>query len=160
MLNLLRKRNTTITLFAPMSGEILKLEDVPDPVFAGKMIGDGIAINPVDGEVWAPCDGRIVQVFPTKHAIGIRTKEGIDILLHIGIDTVTLRGEGFKAFISEGSTVKKGDKLLEVDLDFIKENGKSIITPVIITNMNKVRAISLSSGKVAGKEDVLMELRC
>ena len=142
-----------------MSGEIVKLEDVPDPVFAGKMIGDGLAIDPVDGEVFAPCAGKVVQVFPTKHALGIHTKEGVDVLIHIGIDTVGLKGQGFKAFISEGDDVRMGDKLLEVDLEYIKENAKSTITPVLITNMDKVQDISFGEGRVASKKDVLMELR-
>ncbi len=157
MLGFLKKR--TLTLYAPMAGEILRLEDVPDPVFAQKMVGDGLAIYPADGEVYAPCAGKIVQLFPTKHAVGIRSNGGIDILIHVGIDTVGLKGEGFKAFVAEGDTVNAGDKLLAVDLEFLKAKARSIITPVLVTNMDKVRDISLSAGKVAGKQDVLMKVQ-
>lgn len=159
MLRLLKKEVSNVTLYAPMSGTIIELENVPDPVFAGKMIGDGVAIHPVDGEVVAPCDGKIVQVFPTKHAVGIHTKEGIDVLIHLGIDTVTLRGAGFKALVSEGNYVTIGDKLIEADLDYINKNAKSTITPVIITNMHKVKNLSFGRGKVVNAKDILMTLK-
>jgi PTS system glucose-specific IIA component len=158
MLNLFKKENTSLTLKAPLSGEILEIEKVPDPVFAGKMIGDGLAINPVEGVVVSPCDGKIIQVFPTKHALGILTKEGIEILIHIGIDTVTLKGEGFKAYVSEGDIVKKGDKLLEIDLDYINKNHKSTITPILITNMDKVKEIKFNKGNVKKGKDMIMEI--
>ncbi|SDX39604.1 PTS system D-glucose-specific IIA component, Glc family /PTS system D-glucose-specific IIB component, Glc family /PTS system D-glucose-specific IIC component, Glc family [Marininema mesophilum] len=122
---------------APMNGKILSISDVPDEVFAGKMMGDGFAIEPTDGTVVSPVDGKIVNVFPTKHAIGIQADNGMEILLHVGIDTVQLDGEGFELFVKQDDHVTKGQKLLTVDLDIIKNKAKSIITPVVVTNMTE-----------------------
>lgn len=157
MFNLFKKESN-VKLLAPMTGEIIRLEDVPDEVFASKMIGDGLAIEPKDNEVLSPCDGKIVQIFPTKHAIGIETKEGIEILIHIGIDTVSLNGKGFKSFVSQGDRVLCGDKLLEIDLDYISKNAKSIITPILITNMDKVKELSKSKGNVRKGKDMILEI--
>lgn len=152
------KKTKIVKLYAPMSGEIVNLGDVPDPVFAGKMVGDGVAIKPTDGEVLSPCDGKIVQLFPTRHALGIETKEGLEILIHVGLETVSLNGAGFKSFVSEGDTVSTGDKLLEVDLEFIEKNAKSIITPILITNMDKVKEINVSNGVVKKNKDKILEI--
>lgn len=157
MFNLFKKESN-VKLLAPMTGEIIRLEDVPDEVFASKMIGNGLAIEPKDNEVLSPCDGKIVQIFPTKHAIGIETKEGIEILIHIGIDTVSLNGKGFKSFVSQGDRVLCGDKLLEIDLDYISKNAKSIITPILITNMDKVKELSKSKGNVRKGKDMILEI--
>ena len=102
-------------IIAPLTGRIVKLEEVPDKVFAEKIMGDGFAIEPKDNIVVAPVDGEIAILFPTKHAIGMVTAEGLELLIHVGIDTVKLNGEGFKAFVKQGDKVKAGDKLLEVD---------------------------------------------
>lgn len=158
MLNLFKKE-INIKLLAPMTGEIIELENVPDEVFASKMIGEGLAINPSDNEILSPCDGKIVQLFPTKHAIGIETKEGLEILIHIGIDTVVLNGNGFKSFVSQGDRVFAGDKLLEIDLDYISKNAKSTITPILITNMDKVKELSISKGNVKKNKDTIMEIK-
>ncbi|MBC8589046.1 PTS sugar transporter subunit IIA [Paratissierella segnis] len=158
MLNLFKKE-INVKLLAPMTGEIIELEDVPDEVFASKMIGDGLAIKPSDNEILSPCDGKIVQIFPTKHAIGIETNEGLEILIHIGIDTVVLNGNGFKSFVSQGDRVYCGDKLLEVDLDYINKNAKSTITPILITNMDKVKEFSKINGDVKKNKDVIMEIK-
>jgi PTS system D-glucosamine-specific IIC component len=119
----------------PIEGEIIPITEVPDQVFSGKMMGDGFAIKPSEGTVVSPVDGEIVNVFPTKHAIGILANNGREILIHIGIDTVKLNGEGFEVFVSQGDKVTKGQKLVNVDLKFVKENAPSIITPVIFTNL-------------------------
>jgi len=123
-----------VVIKAPLTGEIHPLSDVPDPVFAEKMMGDGFAITPSEGVVVSPFDGEIVQVFHTKHAIGIRSKEGVEILIHVGLETVKLNGEGFDAHVTEGQNVNAGDHLLTFNIDYIKENAKSTITPVIFTN--------------------------
>lgn len=123
-----------VVIKAPLTGEIHPLSEVPDPVFAEKMMGDGFAITPSEGVVVAPFDGEIVQVFHTKHAIGIRSNEGVEILIHVGLETVKLNGEGFDAHITEGQKVNAGDHLLTFNIDYIKENAKSTITPVIFTN--------------------------
>lgn len=137
-----KKEKEKVSLYAPMDGCIKDLADVPDAVFSGKMLGDGFAVDPVAGQVVSPCEGTIRQIFPTKHAIGIETPEGLEILIHVGIDTVELKGEGFTAHVEAGSQVKVGDLLLEVDLDAVKAAGKSLITPIVITNMDKVESLT------------------
>lgn len=149
-------KKETISILAPMTGEAIKVDEVPDQVFAQKMIGDGVAITPTSGEVLAPCDGKIIQTFPTNHVLGIQTDEGIEILIHIGLDTVELAGRGFKSFVKVGDNIKVGDKLLEVDLDFIRKNGKQIITPVIITNVDIVECMEVKLGQVIKGEDEIM----
>ncbi|WP_117017615.1 PTS sugar transporter subunit IIA [Aeribacillus pallidus] len=121
-------------IFLPMYGEVISLSEVPDPVFAQKMMGDGIAVIPKDGKVVSPVKGQIIQVFPTKHAIGIRTKHGLEVLIHVGLDTVELNGEGYEVTVSEGQKVKIGDPIMNVDIEFIEKNNKEIVTPIIITN--------------------------
>ncbi|SFS62920.1 glucose-specific PTS transporter subunit IIBC [Marininema halotolerans] len=128
---------------APMSGKILPLSEVPDEVFSSKMMGDGFAIEPSDGIVVSPVDGKIVNIFPTKHAIGIRAENGMEILLHIGIDTVQLKGEGFELYVDQDDIVTKGQNLLAVDLTIIRKKAKSIVTPVVITNMSEGEKLTL-----------------
>lgn len=135
--NLFKKKASkelTEVLFAPLSGEVVKIENVPDPVFSAKMMGDGIAIIPTEGKVVAPIDGEIVQVFHTKHAIGLRSINGLEILIHIGLETVNLKGEGYEIHIEEGQKVTKGDLLVTFDIEFLKSKDKPIITPIVITN--------------------------
>ena len=120
---------------APLKGEIKAITEVPDQVFAGKMMGDGFAIVPSEGTVLSPVNGKITNMFPTKHAIGILSDNGREILIHVGIDTVNLKGQGFETLVSENDTVKKGQPLLKVDLDYIKEHPTSTITPIVFTNL-------------------------
>ncbi len=141
-----------IILYAPNSGTIDKLENVEDEVFAQKMMGDGAAIDPKDSIFTSPCDGRIVSVFPTKHAVGIETKDGLELMLHVGLDTVELKGKGFKSFVKDNDTVKKGDRLLKVNLKKVQKEGKPLITPLVITNMDLVEDISFKEGKIAAGE--------
>lgn len=152
------KKKKKISIVAPMTGEIFEIDKVPDEVFAGKMVGDGLAIKPSEGIVVAPCSGKIIQVFPTNHAMGILTPEGVEILIHIGLDTVNLKGNGFKSFVQAGDDVNKGDKLLEVDLEYVIENAKSIISPVIVTNMEKVLSLSIEKGIVQKGIDNIMDI--
>ncbi|MFS0781527.1 PTS glucose transporter subunit IIA [Bacillus sp. 1P06AnD] len=128
-------------LAAPATGKLIPLEEVPDPVFSEKMMGDGIAVEPSEGVIVAPIDAEVLQVFPTKHAVGLKTSNNTEILIHIGLETVALKGEGFEAHVKEGDKVKKGDKLISFDLDIIREKAKSIVTPVIITNTDAVGSI-------------------
>lgn len=128
---------------APMDGKMIPIGDVPDPVFSQKLVGDGFAIEPSNGIVTAPVSGELVQLFPTKHAFGIKTAEGLEVLVHVGIDTVQLKGEGFASFATVGDQVKQGQIILEVDLEVLKNAGKSIITPVIITNMTDIKSIEI-----------------
>ncbi|MGG3467196.1 PTS glucose transporter subunit IIA [Neobacillus pocheonensis] len=122
----------------PIEGEIIPITEVPDQVFSQKMMGDGFGIVPSKGTVVSPVDGEIMNVFPTKHAIGIKSKQGHEILIHIGLDTVNLKGEGFKVLVKEGQQVTKGQEILNFDLEFIKKSVPSAVTPVIFTNLSKL----------------------
>lgn len=148
------------TLFNPVDGEIVELEKVPDDVFSDKMLGDGFAVIPKGNKIYSPIDGKIKVLFPTKHAVAIVTDDGLEVLVHVGIDTVKLNGEGFIAHIKKEDKVKKGDLLLTFDSKVIKEKAKSIITPVIITNMNSVESISIDLGKKKhGKSTAVINIK-
>jgi glucose PTS system EIICBA or EIICB component len=142
---------------SPIKGEIKSITDVPDAVFSGKMMGDGFAIVPTDGTIVSPVDGKIVNFFPTKHALGILADNGREILIHVGIDTVNLKGEGFEALAKENDQIKKGQPLLKVDLDAIKDKVPSIITPVVFTNLAEGEQVVLNKqGNVdAGEENIV-----
>ena len=135
-------------LLSPADGEIVTLEEVPDPTFSEKLLGDGFAVIPSGDNIYAPADGEITVLFPTKHAFAITTAQGLELLIHIGIDTVALNGEGFTAHVKQGDKVKKGDLILNLDSKFIKSKGKNMITPVIVTNMDIVDNIDIKKGKV------------
>ena len=122
-------------LFAPGHGHIIPLSEVPDKVFSEKMMGDGVGFIPEKGEIVAPFDGTVKTVFPTKHAIGLESDSGVEVLIHIGIDTVKLNGKGFESLVHADETVTQGQPLMKIDLAYLKENAPSIITPVIITNL-------------------------
>lgn len=143
-------------LLAPFNGEVIKLEQVDDPVFSGKMMGDGFAIIPTDNQLVSPCDGIVVQVFKTKHAIILKDEFGLEIIIHVGLDTVKLKGNGFDIRVKDGQKVSKGDHLMTVDFDFIKSQEKQIVTPVVITNMDKVTIKSVITGPVSKGDPILM----
>ncbi|MGG3575027.1 PTS glucose transporter subunit IIA [Bacillus gobiensis] len=140
-------------VYSPIDGQVVPLEEVPDPVFSQKMMGEGIAVKPENGNIVSPVEGEIIQLFHTKHAVGIRSLSGIELLIHIGLDTVELMGEGFEAHVKEGDKVKVGDPLITCDLDFISEKASSTITPIVITNGDIVESIEQSgeSDAVKGK---------
>ncbi|PFJ17465.1 PTS glucose transporter subunit IIA [Bacillus cereus] len=139
------------TIVAPLTGAVKNIEEVPDPVFAGRMMGDGVAIDPTEGVVVSPVDGEIVQLFHTKHAVGIKAKNGTEILIHVGLETVKMEGEGFETHVSEGQAVKAGDKLISFDLELIREKAKSTITPIVITNTDAAESIKTTVGVTATK---------
>ncbi|MCA1020808.1 PTS glucose transporter subunit IIA [Halobacillus litoralis] len=132
------KKNEEEQLTAPVSGKVVALDEVDDPVFSQRMMGDGVAIEPADGKVVSPVSGEIVQLFPTNHAVGIKTKSGVEVLVHIGLETVSMEGEGFEGHVKAGDQVKAGDHLITFDMDLVKEKAKSTITPVIITNYDDI----------------------
>lgn len=148
-----------VLIKAPLTGEIVPIEDVPDPVFADKVVGDGIAINPTGNRMVAPCDGTIGKIFETNHAFSMETADGVELFVHFGIDTVELKGEGFKRIASEGQDVKAGETIIEVDLEFLRKNAKSVITPVVISNMDDVASLDKASGAVEAGRDTLLSLR-
>ncbi|MEH7301297.1 glucose-specific PTS transporter subunit IIBC [Neobacillus drentensis] len=144
---------------APIKGEIKEITEVPDQVFAGKMMGDGFAIVPSEGLVVSPVDGKIVNLFPTKHAIGILSDGGREILIHVGIDTVNLKGQGFETLVSENDRVVKGQPLLKVDLDYIKEHATSTITPIVFTNLAEGEKIVIEKqGLVDVKQEGIIKI--
>ncbi|SFA48367.1 PTS system D-glucose-specific IIA component, Glc family /PTS system D-glucose-specific IIB component, Glc family /PTS system D-glucose-specific IIC component, Glc family [Parageobacillus thermantarcticus] len=154
------KEVKTETIASPLTGEVVPLSEVPDQVFSQKMMGDGFAIMPTDGTVVSPVDGKIVNVFPTKHAIGIESVGGHEILIHFGIDTVKLNGQGFTALVQQGDEVKKGQPILNVDLEYVKNNAPSIVTPIIFTNLQPNEAIHVKKqGAVTKGEDHIAEIR-
>lgn len=134
------------------NGEILDISKVPDEVFSTKLMGDGFAINSTDGKIYSPVDGSVEVIFPTKHAIIIKSKGGREVLIHLGIETVKLEGKGFEVFVEVGQQVKAGDKLVEMDLDYIRENATSTISPVIFTNLEQDEKVKIKIGKTFAKE--------
>lgn len=143
-------------LAAPASGEIINLSQVQDESFAKKNLGDGFALVVNDNILKSPCDGKIVQIFTTGHALGIKTESGLEILMHIGIGTVKLNGRGFTKLIKNGDNIEVGTPLLEIDLEYLKNNIDSLATPIVITNMEQVRSIeTIELGKVESGEKVL-----
>jgi len=132
-----KQPNDQDPMLVPLKGKIVHLEAVPDPVFAEKMMGDGFAIDPADGTIVSPVDGEVITIFPTKHAISLKSKQGREILIHVGLETVQLNGEGFTPLVMDGQKIKKGQELLKVNFDAIKEKVPSILTPVVFTNLNE-----------------------
>lgn len=130
--------NKSLELKSPVNGSYVKIEDIPDPVFAEKMMGEGFGIEPTDGEIVAPVSGEVIQVFQTNHAVGIKTEDDVEVLLHIGLETVAMEGKGFTGHVSEGDQVTAGDKLVDVDLSLVEQEANSTVTPVIITNSNDI----------------------
>ncbi len=147
------------TVYAPMTGKVKDLSEVEDEVFSSGMLGNGIAIEPTNGQVNSPVDGIVTTVFPTKHAIGVTSDDGVEILIHIGMDTVELNGEGFESFVKQNERVKKGDLLIRVNLDKIKAAGLSMITPIVVTNSNSYKAISIDAKNTVDKGQVLLTIQ-
>ena len=145
-----------IEILAPLSGEIVKIEDVPDVVFAEKIVGDGVAIKPNGNKIVAPLSGKIVKIFETNHAFAIESDEGIELFVHFGIDTVELKGEGFTRIAEEGQQVKAGETVIEFDLPFLANKAKSVLTPVVISNMDSIHELVKLSGVVEeGKTPII-----
>ncbi|MGP4060894.1 glucose-specific PTS transporter subunit IIBC [Halobacillus sp. H74] len=145
---------------SPIKGRIMQITEVPDQVFSGKMMGDGFAIEPEDGKIVSPINGKVLNVFPTKHAIGLEADNGMEILIHIGIDTVSLKGEGFTDKIAEGDEVKQGQALMEVDLNYVKEHASSVITPIVFTNLQEGQSVNVkASGQVNHNDPDIIEIK-
>ncbi|MBF2001376.1 MAG: phosphoenolpyruvate--protein phosphotransferase [Synechococcales cyanobacterium M58_A2018_015] len=147
-----------VSLIAPLSGRLVPIEKVPDPVFAEKMVGDGISIDPVSQSLLSPCDGEVVQLHPSCHAVTVKTAEGLEVLMHIGLDTVALRGKGFDPHVKVGDRVKAGDVLIDFDADFVALNAKSLLTQIVISNSDEVTTFTPYSGNVTAGQDVILDL--
>ncbi|MEA9392284.1 N-acetylglucosamine-specific PTS transporter subunit IIBC [Acerihabitans sp. TG2] len=148
-----------VSLISPISGEIVPLDQVPDAAFASKAVGEGLAIRPTGKQVVSPASGTLVKLFGTHHAFCLETDSGAEVIVHIGIDTVELQGRGFTALVEEGSKVTQGQPILELDLDYLNANARSLISPVVISNMDEFGTIeALASGTVVAGETLLLEL--
>ena len=143
-------------IYAPVDGDIVPLEQVPDPVFSGKMLGEGLAILPTNGHIHAPINGTVLLVAETKHAIGLRSKDGTEVLIHIGLETVSLKGRGFTVLVNAGDSVSVGQLLIAVDWDFVGVKAKSILTPIVITNSGERQIHYEGSTKCMMGQTVLM----
>lgn len=149
----------TITLYSHMNGTAVKLEDVEDEVFSQKILGEGAAVEPSEGKLYAPCDGKIDSVFDTKHAVNMVSDDGVEILLHIGIDTVKLGGQYFEAHVSDGQEVKKGDLLISFDMDKIKAAGYKVTTPLIIGNTDDYASVEPVAQNSVSAGDMILKIK-
>jgi len=153
-----KKEKTIITIYSPINGKVIELKDVPDEAFAQKMVGDGCAIEPDKGVICSPIDGQLMNIFPTSHAIIFETIDGLEMIVHFGIDTVKLEGKGFQKLREPGS-IKIGDEIVKYNLDEIKDGVPSTRSPIIINNMEKVEKIEvLSLGKIVKIGEPIMKV--
>ena len=150
--------STKLQLLSPFTGISCSLSDIPDAAFAQKMVGDGFAVDPTDNILHAPCDAQITQIHPSKHAITLITSTGVEILLHIGVDTVKLKGEGFEALVKEGDIVTAKTPLIKLDLDKVSEQAKSLRTVVLLTDMQKISSLTHTTQKNIRAGDVLFDV--
>ncbi|MGX7059278.1 PTS sugar transporter subunit IIA [Vagococcus humatus] len=152
------KKNKKTEMFAVMNGTLMPITQVNDSVFSQKMLGDGFAIEPTSSEVFAPVAGKIVSVFPTKHAMTMVTESGLEILVHMGIDTVELKGEPFEVFVKEGDKIAKGTKLATMDLAKLAETQTPATTMVVITNMDLVKEMPAVTEKAVSASEAILEI--
>lgn len=137
-------------IYAPVDGELIEINQVNDPVFSTKAMGEGFAIDPSNGKIFSPIKGTVTSIFPTKHAIGLVDKDGFEVLIHIGIDTVELAGEGFELLVAEGAKVKPSTPLVKVDLDYLAEKGKEATTMIVFPNLEENNII-ITPGNVTAQ---------
>ncbi len=145
-----------ITLVTPVEGNVIARENIPDPTFASGVLGDGVGIEPTVGAVYAPCDGIISAVTETKHAVGISGARDMELLIHVGVDTVNMKGEGFEVFVKEGQKVKTGDKLITFDIEKIKAAGYPTTTAVLLTNSDDYDSVTPTLGAKKVGEDLIV----
>ena len=149
-------KSVLTSVYAPMTGRVIPLSEVPDPVFSDKILGDGIAIIPSDGNIYSPVTGTLVTIAESRHAFGFHTAEGAELLLHVGIDTVKLGGQHFTAHVANDQQVKKGDLLLSFDMEAIKAAGYLCTTPMIVCNTDEYQSVTpIATGKVKPGQAVL-----
>ncbi|HYG60341.1 MAG TPA: PTS glucose transporter subunit IIA, partial [Symbiobacteriaceae bacterium] len=147
----------TVTLLSPLSGRVVLLEQVPDPVFSGRLAGDGVAVEAAGPEIVAPAAGEVVHVFPGGHALGILTPEGLELLVHVGLDTVALAGAGFSPYVKAGDKVTGGQLMGRCDPELIAAHGKVLVSPVLVTNAERVAGIEmLVHGDVQAGEPLMV----
>lgn len=151
------KENVDV-ICAPVAGEAVVSAEINDPTFGEEMLGKGIAIKPTDTKVYAPFDGTVAMVFDTKHAVSLVSEKGAEVLIHVGLDTVSLKGEHFTAHVENGATVKCGDLLLEFDKEAIKEAGFDTIVPIVVCNTDDYKVVNRTTGVTVKPGDTIMEL--
>ena len=157
MFNLFKKKEKNHVIGSPAKGQAVPLKEVNDPTFAEEMLGKGAAVIPEEGRIYAPADGEIGMVFDTLHAVSMTTDFGAEILIHIGLDTVKMKGEGFTGHVKAGDHVKKGDLLLEVDLEKVKAAGYDTITPVLVCNTPDYASVEgIESAHVNAGDDLII----
>lgn len=152
------KKKNIIELTAPLTGAAVALSEVPDEAFAQGIIGDGIAIQPSLGKLVAPCDGIVAHLIDTHHAIVVAHDSGVEVMMHIGVNTVALKGEGFQPVVKTGDKVSKGQTLIEFDMELIQSKGYPVITPVIMANAEVVKQLEKFSGQVQAGVDKVMNV--
>lgn len=144
-------------LFAPAAGEAIPLSEVKDPAFSQGILGQGVGIKPSEGKILAPCDGTVAQMFDTGHAVSMETSFGAEILIHVGLDTVELKGQGFKVHTKAGAKVKKGQLLIEFDIPAITAAGYDVTTPIVVCNSDEFNEVKTHTGQVTN-DDLVIEL--
>lgn len=159
LFDFLKKNKTTdVELFNPVAGEVIPIEDVSDPVFSQKMMGDGFGVEPADGDVYSPAAGEVVSIFPTKHALGLKLDNGVELLIHIGVDTVELEGKPFEILVSEGAQVTPDTLLAKVDLAALEEAGKKDTVIIVFTNMDVVNHYNLTKTGDTARGELIGEV--
>lgn len=152
-------KDSSIKISAPVSGKLVSIKEVNDPTFSEEILGKGVAIIPSGDQICAPADGTVSTVFPTGHAAAVTTAEGVEILIHVGLDTVKLDGKHFTIHASEGQKVSKGDLLLEADIEQIRAEGYDVITPVVICNSDEFSGFHPSGPGDVSQGDVILDLQ-
>ena len=160
MFNLCKKKEEKgIEIGSPVKGKAVPLSQVSDPTFGEEILGKGVAVIPEEGKFYAPCDGTIEMLFDTMHAVSMTSADGVELLVHIGLDTVALKGEHFTAHKKSGDAVKKGDLILSVDLDAVKAAGYDVITPVIVCNTPDYKAVDAVTDVMVNAGDKVLTLK-
>lgn len=159
MFDFLKKKDKGIEIGSPVKGKAVPISKVSDPTFGEEILGKGVAIQPEEGKIYAPADGTIEMLFDTKHAVSMTTTEGVELLVHIGLDTVALKGEHFTAHKGNGDAVKKGDLLISVDLEAVKAAGYDVITPVVVCNTPDYQAVEAVTGSDVNPGDTVLILK-
>ena len=152
------KQKASLKIKAPLLGEVIPVSEVADKTFSDKILGDGVAIVPQNGQIVSPVDGTLSSIADTKHAFSFTSDDGLEILVHVGLDTVSLKGEGFKVYKNSGDKVKAGELIAEVDLSVLKQNNISAVTPVIVCNLKEDSKIIMNSKNVTVESGVLFSV--
>ena len=153
--NLFHSKTKRFDIASPVTGRVYSMEEVPDGVFSQKMLGDGVAVEPEDGDVYSPVTGTVVSIFPTKHAIGLKSVGGTEILLHLGIDTVALNGVPFTLYVQKGDAVTSASKLAHIDLEYLQDRALHDDVIVVFTDMSSLAGITITQQGTANHQDII-----